>query len=69
MKKNMGITDKVLRLLAAALLIVLYFTNVVTGTWGIVMLAIAGLLIVTSLFSICPMYYPLRISTLKKKDA
>ncbi|HTX89011.1 MAG TPA: DUF2892 domain-containing protein [Bacteroidales bacterium] len=67
MKKNMGLADKIIRLLVAVVFIALYFTKVITGAWGIVMLVIAGIFIVTSLVSICPLYSIFNMSTLKKK--
>jgi hypothetical protein len=67
MKNNMGLTDKVIRLLIAALVIVLYFTNVISGTVGIVLLVFAGIFVLTSLLSFCPLYLPFGISTRSKK--
>lgn len=67
MKKNMGTTDKVIRLLAAAVIIALYFTNVISGTLAIVLLVVAGLLVLTSFISFCPMYWPFGISTRTQK--
>jgi hypothetical protein len=67
MKKNMGNLDRLLRLIGAALLIVLYFLNVVTGTLGIVCLIIAAILILTSFISFCPLYMPFKINTRKKE--
>ena len=63
MKKNMGSTDKVIRLSAAAILAALYFTGTVTGTLGIVALVAAGVFTLTSLVSFCPIYPILGIST------
>ncbi|WP_405247506.1 DUF2892 domain-containing protein [Cellulophaga sp. Asnod2-G02] len=56
MKKNMGTTDKTIRVLLAALITVLYFTNVITGTLGIILLVLAGVFVITSLVSFCPLY-------------
>jgi hypothetical protein len=67
MKKNMGNLDRLLRLIGAALLIVLYFLNVVTGTLGIICLIIAAILILTSFISFCPLYMPFKINTRKKE--
>jgi hypothetical protein len=67
MKKNMGTIDRNIRLLVAVLFIVLYFTKVVTGTWGIVLLVLALVFAVTSFISFCPLYLPFGISTCKKK--
>ncbi|HET6556560.1 MAG TPA: DUF2892 domain-containing protein [Prolixibacteraceae bacterium] len=63
MKKNMGATDTVIRLLAAVVIVILYFTNVISGTLAIVLLVVAGLLILTSLISFCPVYWPFGITT------
>ncbi len=67
MKKNMGSADRIIRFILAAVCIILYFTNVVTGTLGIILLALAVLFIVTSLVSFCPLYLPFGIKTLKEK--
>jgi hypothetical protein len=56
MKKNMGNTDRIIRLIVAALFAILYFTNTVTGTFGIILLVLAGVFILTSLVSFCPLY-------------
>jgi hypothetical protein len=66
MKKNMGTIDRVIRIVVALVLIGLYFTHVVTGTLGIVLLVLAGIFILTALISVCPLYLPLGISTAAK---
>jgi drug/metabolite transporter superfamily protein YnfA len=66
MKKNMGITDRIIRLILALVVSVLYFTNVIPGTFGIVLLAFAGVFVLTSFISFCPLYFPLGINTCKK---
>ena len=63
MKKNVGTTDKVIRILAAVAVIILYFTNVISGTLAIILLAVSSLLILTSFISFCPVYWPFGIST------
>jgi hypothetical protein len=65
MKKNMGNTDRIIRAIAAVVLAVLYFTGTITGTLGIVLLIIAGILLATSLVSVCPLYIPFKLSTRK----
>jgi hypothetical protein len=67
MKKNIGTADRIIRLIVAALFIILYFTNVITGTWGIIMLIIAGIFVVTSIIAFCPLYFPFGIKTFKTK--
>ena len=68
MKKNMGNTDKVIRILIAIVFVALYLTHVVTGTVVIILLVLAAVLVLTSLVSFCPLYLPFKISTLKKKE-
>ncbi len=67
MKSNIGTIDRVIRLLAAAVVILLYFMNLISGTLAIVLLVFAGIFILTSLISFCPLYLPFGISTLGKK--
>lgn len=67
MKKNMGTLDKVIRVLVAILFAVLYFTHLVEGTLGIVLVVLAGVFVLTSLISFCPLYLPLGINTRPKK--
>ncbi|HZX58740.1 MAG TPA: DUF2892 domain-containing protein [Mucilaginibacter sp.] len=68
MKKNMGVTDRVLRVLAAVVIIVLYLTNQVSGTIAIILLVFAGIFILTSFVSFCPLYLPLGINTRPGRD-
>jgi uncharacterized membrane protein len=65
MKKNMGNTDRIVRLLLAAVMVVLYFTNTITGTLGIVLLVLAGVFVLTSLISFCPLYTLIGLNTCK----
>jgi hypothetical protein len=68
MKKNMGSIDKIVRIVLALVVVILYFTNVVSGTLGIVLLVVAGIFVLNSLISFCPLYLPFGISTCKKKE-
>ncbi len=67
MKKNMGNADRIIRLLLAAVVAILYFTNIITGTLGIVLLVIAGVFVLTSLVSFCPLYTLVGLNTCKVK--
>jgi hypothetical protein len=68
MKKNVGIIDKVIRLLIAALIIILYFfTDLIPGTLGIVLLVFAGVFVLTSLLNFCPIWAIFKLSTAKKE--
>jgi len=66
MKKNLGTIDKVIRILVAIVFAVLFFTNVITGTLGIILLVLAAVFVLTSVISFCPLYWPFGISTNKK---
>lgn len=65
MKKNMGTADRIIRLIVAAIFATLYFTQTVTGTLGIVLLVLAGVFILTSIVSFCPLYTLFGIKTCK----
>jgi len=67
MKSNMGTTDKIIRIVIAALIAILYFTKVIPGTVGIILLVLAAVFVLTSLISFCPLYLPFGINTGKKK--
>lgn len=67
MKKNMGNADRIIRLLIAAVIAVLYFTNILTGTVGIVLLVIAGIFTLTSLVGFCPLYKLVGFNTCSAK--
>lgn len=69
MKKNVGTLDRIIRLIIAALWIVLYVTDVINGILAIILLIDAGILIITSLIQYCPAYLPFKISTIKQKAA
>ena len=66
MKKNMGTTDRVIRILLAITIIVLYYTSVISGTLA-VLLVVSGIFILTSFVRFCPLYLPFGISTARKK--
>ncbi|GAB4492387.1 MAG: hypothetical protein OHK0019_14200 [Saprospiraceae bacterium] len=63
MKKNMGSTDKIIRIILAVLFAVLFFTKVVTGVLGFVLLALGAIFVLTSLVGYCPIYALVGLST------
>lgn len=67
MKKNMGTIDRIIRVIIAALIAVLFFTNQITGTLGIVLIILAAVFLLTSFISFCPLYLPLGLKTNKSK--
>ena len=66
MKKNMGSVDKTVRILVAIIIAGLYFGNQISGTIATILLVLAGVFILTSFVSYCPLYSPFGLSTCKK---
>jgi DUF2892 family protein len=65
MIKNMGTTDRAIRIVVAAAVAVLYFTHTISGTLAIVLGIVAIAFFVTSLVGWCPSYLPFGLSTRK----
>lgn len=68
MKKNMGAADKIIRILAALVIAVLYVNNIISGTIAVILGIIAIVFVLTSFISFCPLYLPFGISTFKMKE-
>ena len=66
MKRNMSNLDRILRVVLAAVFAYLYFSGVVTGIFGIILLVLGGVFLLTSLVGFCPLYVPLKFSTRKE---
>ena len=64
----MGSFDRLIRLLVAIGIIAMYYTNHISGTVAIVLLVIAGIFILTSFISFCPIYRPFKLSTRNSKE-
>ncbi|TAF57084.1 MAG: DUF2892 domain-containing protein [Sphingobacteriia bacterium] len=62
----MGTLDKAVRVLIALAIAVMYFLQMISGWLAIVLLLFAGIFIVTSFISFCPLYLPFGISTRPK---
>ena len=67
MKKNMGTIDKLIRVFIAAVIGVIYFMGLINGVTAIILLVLAGVFLLTSLISVCPLYLPFGISTINKE--
>jgi K+-transporting ATPase A subunit len=66
MVKNMGKRDKVIRILSALVVGFLIFTGQIAGTLAFILGIFAIVFIATSIVGTCPLYIPLKISTIKK---
>lgn len=59
----MGNADKIIRMILAAIFVLLYFTGTITGTFGIILLVLAAVFVLTSFISFCPLYALVGLST------
>jgi hypothetical protein len=67
MGKNMGQTDKLIRIIIAAIIGVMYYLGHISGTLGLVLLILAGVFVLTSLIGFCPLYTLFGIRTCPTK--
>ncbi len=68
MKKNIGKADKLIRLIIAAIIVGLFYANVLSGTIGIVLVVVAIVFALTSLINFCPLYPIFGINTCSKRS-
>jgi hypothetical protein len=65
MKLNESSADRILRVVLGVLLLVLYFTHVVSGGLGVVFIVLGAISLVTGVVGFCPLYALLKIKTTK----
>jgi K+-transporting ATPase A subunit len=65
MKRNMSNTDRIIRVLLAALFAYLYFGGIVTGTLGLIVIVLGAVFLLTAMVGFCPLYAPFKFSTYK----
>lgn len=63
----MGLADKIIRIIVALVIVILYFTNVLSGTVALVLLILSGIFIATSFIGFCPLYKLFGVNTNKNK--
>ncbi len=68
MKSNMSSTDKIIRVIISIVLIILFATDVITGAFGWVVIAIAAIFTLTSIVGFCPLYAIFGISSKKNNN-
>lgn len=64
----MGNADRIIRILIAAVIVILFAANIITGTLAIVLLVVAGVFLLTSFLGFCPLYLPFGISSCSRKE-
>lgn len=67
MKANMGSIDRIIRVVIAAVIAGLYSFNVINGVVAIILLSLAGVFVLTSAISFCPLYTLVGVNTCEKK--
>ena len=65
MKLNESMIDRIVRAVIGIVLLALYFTNVLSGVLGIILLVVGAILLVTAAIGFCPLYALLKTSTKK----
>jgi hypothetical protein len=65
MKRNMSNLDRIIRVVIAAVFAYLYFGGIVTGAFGIVLLVVAAVFLLTSIVAFCPLYVLFKLKTYK----
>jgi hypothetical protein len=66
MKQNIGSVDKLIRVLIAVVIGILYFTDQITGIAAIILGIFAVVFLLTSAIGFCPLYLPFKLSTKKE---
>jgi hypothetical protein len=69
MNTNMGPVDRIIRVVIAISIGALYLSDIISGTFAIVLLIFAGIFLITSFMSFCPLYIPFGISTRKSLNS
>lgn len=64
----MGTINRIARILAAVIIVVLYFTGIISGMAAVLLLILSAIFILTSRISFCPLYLPFRISSKKSNE-
>lgn len=67
MKKNMGGADRIIRIIIAAVIGLLYWQGMIEGTLAYVLMAVGGIFLLTSFVSFCPLYAIVGLNTCKVK--
>jgi hypothetical protein len=66
MKRNVGNGDRAVRLVFAFVVGVLFLSGEITGLAAIILGSLAAIFVLTGLVGFCPLYVPIRISTVPK---
>ncbi len=65
MKRNISNLDRIFRAVAGIVLIALYALGTLSGTLGLVLAIVGGVLLLTAVINFCPLYALFKFSTYK----
>jgi hypothetical protein len=65
--RNIGTTDRIVRLLVGLAILAAYGLGLIGGTLALALGAVAAVLLITSLIATCPAYLPFGISTRRQR--
>lgn len=68
MKHNMTSTDRIIRVIIAVVISVLYISNMITGAWAILLMVLSIIFLLTSFINFCPLYTILGIRKWERKS-
>lgn len=63
----MGLVDRIVRAAIAVIIVGLYSMGRIQGPWGLGLVGLSIILLLTSSIGFCPLYLPLGLSTIRKK--
>ncbi len=66
-EKNVGMIDRVIRIILGIILLYLFVVNMVAAPWSYLVALIGLILLVTGVIGTCPLYSMLGMNTLSKK--
>jgi len=67
MTKNMGLVDRIVRIVFAVVVALLILLGQVTGIAAVILGIFAAVFLLTGAIAFCPLYLPFGISTRKKE--
>ena len=68
MIENLGLIDRLIRILFAVTIIALYLTGSITGVAAVILGALAFAFVFTGIMGWCPLYMPFRFSTRRRHE-
>jgi hypothetical protein len=66
-EKNVGMIDRVIRIILGIILMYLFVGNMVAAPWSYLVVLIGLILLVTGIVGTCPLYSVLGMNTIGKK--